>query len=132
VAALVEQNKTDNKVLTTLPEEEQSQTWRTAVTLFNISLPLVMMVPILVYATDVRYDVVCTLANLSNSLISVDTCQFNIFSTGSVDKQQFEFYKNSTGFRWPLFQCAIWTCVIFAVFELCVNQVQIKKVLVVY
>jgi hypothetical protein len=87
VAALVEQNKTDNKVLTTLPEEEQSQSWRTAVTLFNISLPLVMMVPILVYATDVRYDVVCTLANLSNSLISVDTCQFNIFSTGSVDKQ---------------------------------------------
>ena len=75
VAQLKEENKADKKVLTSLPEEDQSQTWRTAVLLYNTSLPLVMTVPILVYATDVRYDVVCALANLSNSTITVLSCE---------------------------------------------------------
>ena len=62
------------------------------------------MVPILVYATDVRYDVVCTLANLSNSTIAINDCQFGIFqNTTHPNMEQFNIYKGDTGFRWPLF-----------------------------
>ena len=71
---LLEQNKKDSNLPTTIPEEDQSQTWKTAVTLYNLSLPLVMTVPILVYATDVRYDVVCMLANLNSALITIPVC----------------------------------------------------------
>jgi hypothetical protein len=74
VADLVEQQKTDKKVFTQLLEEDQSQSWRTALILYSISLPLVMAVPVLVYGTDIKYDVVCQLANLSNSTITVTAC----------------------------------------------------------
>ena len=71
---ILEQNKKDRNLPTTIPEEDQSQTWKTAVTLYNLSLPLVMTVPILVYATDVRYDVVCMLANLNSANITIPVC----------------------------------------------------------
>ncbi len=104
MAQLKEENKADSKVLASLSEEDQSQTWRTAVLLYNISLPLVMAVPILVYATDIRYDVVCILSNLSNSTITIDSCQALMFNgTLQANKQQFDSFKKQTGFRWNLF-----------------------------
>ena len=81
-AKLVEQAKSDPKVSPSLPEEEKSKTWRSAVVLFGLALPLVFMNPILIYATDVRYDIACELAYLGNSVTNnLTTCRELIYNS---------------------------------------------------
>jgi hypothetical protein len=92
-----------NKAVKEFPREEVSGTWKPAVQLYAICLPLVALSPVMFYFTDMKYDVLCQLRkNTSDSLdVNLVTCNLNLRE----DETLYPEYAASTGFRYLSFIC---------------------------
>ena len=112
-----------------LPEDEQTFYWRTAIRLYDLSLPFYLMCLVMFYIPGMHKDVACTLRLLS--------CTSLASSTGTTREQCLE-QRNScpetqigeilpeTGGRWPIFVTAMWMPLLVVCFELAANRMVVK------